>query len=216
MLKTIVISNEHLSGTNYLLTLERRIDFLPGQVIGVTLGEIAPRLYSIASGTQDDFLRILYSLKPDGVLTPLLASLKKGDELSHTKARGTFLNTKKKSVWIATGTGIAPFISMTRSDLALDQYVETLLHGTREAFHFESDLFIKLLGPKYKRYVSRDPKASPELMQGRVTDNLKALNTLDKQAEYYLCGKAEMVVEVRDLLIEKGIEFSKIKSEIYF
>jgi ferredoxin--NADP+ reductase len=33
---------------------------------------------------------------------------------------------------------------------------------------------------------------------------------------YYLCGKALMVVEVRDLLISRGIPFENILSEIYF
>ena len=34
--------------------------------------------------------------------------------------------------------------------------------------------------------------------------------------KYYLCGSAEMVVEIRDILIEKGIPFDRIISEIYF
>ena len=33
---------------------------------------------------------------------------------------------------------------------------------------------------------------------------------------YYLCGSADMVVEVRDILIGKGIPFGHIISEIYF
>jgi ferredoxin--NADP+ reductase len=34
--------------------------------------------------------------------------------------------------------------------------------------------------------------------------------------KYYLCGKALMVVEVRDLLIEKGVDYANIIAEIYF
>jgi ferredoxin--NADP+ reductase len=34
--------------------------------------------------------------------------------------------------------------------------------------------------------------------------------------KYYLCGSAEMVVDVRDILIAKGIPYEQIFAEIYF
>lgn len=216
MIQAKVLSNECLDGENYLLTLERKIDFLPGQVIAVTLGDIAPRLYSIASGVNDDFIQILYTINPQGVLTPKLASLKVGERLHYSKARGTFLNEKKDSIWLATGTGIAPFVSMARSDLEFDRYVKALVHGTRGPYHFGADLFKKLLGSKYVRYVSGPQLEVDDSKPGRIGSYFDDEYMFDRKAEYYLCGKAEMVVEMRDLLIGKGIDYSKIKSEIYF
>ncbi len=216
MIQAKVLSNECLDGGNYLLTLERKIDFLPGQVIAVTLGDIPPRLYSIASGVNDDFIQILYSINPQGVLTPKLASLQVEESLSYSKARGTFLNDKKDSIWLATGTGIAPFVSMARSDLEIDRYVKALVHGTRGPYHFGADLFKKLLGIKYERYVSGHLSEVNDSKRGRIGSSFEDSRMIDRNAEYYLCGKAEMVVEMRDLLIGKGIEYSKIKSEIYF
>ena len=43
-----------------------------------------------------------------------------------------------------------------------------------------------------------------------------AKHSLDPVLKYYLCGSAEMVVDTRDILIEKGIPFENIVSEIYF
>jgi ferredoxin--NADP+ reductase len=51
---------------------------------------------------------------------------------------------------------------------------------------------------------------------GRVTDYLKTLENLPKDCPFFLCGKALMVVEVRDLLIAKGVPYEKIMAEIYF
>jgi len=216
MILAKIISNRQISENIYLLTLERKIDFLPGQVISLSINNIPPRYYSIASGTDDDFIDILYTVKKEGVLTPQLIKLKKDDKISYSPARGTFLNAQKKAVWIATGTGIAPFISMARSDKNFQNYLGGLYHGTTLDFHYGSDFFAQTLTHKYFRFSSQKENISPQIIKGRVTDRIKAQENLDKSADYYLCGKAEMVVEVRDLLIQKGIPFSAIKSEIYF
>jgi len=42
------------------------------------------------------------------------------------------------------------------------------------------------------------------------------LNETFPDVMYYLCGKALMVVEVRDLLIEKGVRYENMLAEIYF
>jgi ferredoxin--NADP+ reductase len=36
------------------------------------------------------------------------------------------------------------------------------------------------------------------------------------KVKYFICGQALMVVEIRDLLIQKGIPFENIMAEIYF
>jgi len=51
---------------------------------------------------------------------------------------------------------------------------------------------------------------------GRVTSYLKDLVDIPIDINYYLCGKALMVVEVRDLLISRGVPYQNILAEIYF
>ena len=90
-----------------------------------------------------------------------------------------------------------------------------LIYGNRylEQFHFHEE-FSHQLGNKYIRCCSGED--DPGVFHGRVTAYLQEQDHLDPELKYYLCGSAEMVVDTRDLLIEKGIPFDQIISEIYF
>jgi len=208
----VVGSNEEIASGVFLLTFPRDFDFLPGQVIGISVEKDGPRrLYSIASGIQDAEIGILYNVVDEGYLTPKLSDLQPGDLLWITEPRGEFLYDEDPGVWIATGTGIAPFYSMFRSGKHQDKI---LIHGERylERFYFY-DEFSEHFGEQYIRCCTAEEDES--VFPGRVTDYLAA-QELPASHKYYLCGRAEMVVETRDLLIEKGIPFNHIISEIYF
>jgi len=116
------------------------------------------------------------------------------------------------AVWIATGTGITPFYSMLRSGKADGK---VLIHGNRylEQFHFYDD-FHSAMGEDYIRCCSGE--TSDGVFHGRVTRYLTGHPGLDPDIKYYLCGSAEMVVDTRDILIDQGIPFDQIISEIYF
>ncbi len=204
---------EELSEGIYLIGFKRNFAFRAGQVIGIAMEENGPRrLYSICSGEQEQEILILYKVVDEGFLTPQLSDLEIGDTIWITIAGGEFTGDKDPAVWIATGTGIAPFYSMLRSGLGENK---TLLHGNRylEQFNF-FDEFQEALGQEYIRCCSAE--VSEEVYQGRVTGYLEAQEELNPALKYYLCGSADMVVEVRDLLISKGIPFGNIISEIYF
>ncbi len=204
---------EEISANHYLIGFLRSFEFRAGQVIGIALEEQGPRrLYSICSGEKDPEVWILYNVIEEGFLTPKMSSLEKGDTIWITEPRGSFTGSSSPAVWMATGTGIAPFYSMFRSGLSEGK---TLIHGTRylEQFHFY-DEFSEILGPNYIRCCSAE--YGDRIYHGRVTRYLNELESIDPALIYYLCGSAEMVVETRDILIFKGIPFDQIKSEIYF
>ena len=67
----------------------------------------------------------------------------------------------------------------------------------------------------YDKHLGIESGEHDAVYPGRVTDYLRSVNHLPEDYKYYLCGRAEMVVEARDILIEKGIPFSSIVSEIY-
>lgn len=207
-----VYRNNEISEGAYLLSFKRNFNFVAGQVValGVT-PTIAPRLYSIASGETDEFIEILYSEKLDGSLTPMLSLLKPGDNLMVSEPFGTFTQTSKSGVYIAAGTGIAPFMSRIRSAKAENP---TVIHGASypEFFYYSKEL--ESFGRNYIRCCSRC--SDHQLFQGRVTDYVKQWSNLDHNKKYYLCGSAEMVVETRDALIAKGVPFANINAEIYF
>lgn len=196
-----------------LLGFKRDFDFEPGQVLGVATEEDGPRrLYSICSGNRDEEVVLLFNVIDEGFLTPRLAVLEQGDPLWITEPRGTFTCSPGPAVWIATGTGIAPFYSMFRSGLSPGK---RMIHGARYLEHFLFyDEFDAVLGDRYIRCCTGEE--DPAVYPGRVTRYLQDQPQLDPQVKYYLCGSAEMVVDTRDVLIGKGVPFERIISEIYF
>ncbi|MBN1338380.1 MAG: hypothetical protein JXA03_03605 [Bacteroidales bacterium] len=204
---------EEISPGVCLLSFDKRFDFRPGQLLGLSVLENeTQRLYSIASGGHDRDFQILFDVMHHGHLTPRLAVLKKGDTVFVSGPFGRFFGTLEPAYWVATGTGIAPFVSMFQSGLARNKI---LLHGgrTRSSFYFQDD-FLPAFSGNYIRCCSGED--FEEYFCGRVTDFLLQQNELPLTHLYYLCGRAEMVVEARDILISKGIHFDRILSEIYF
>jgi ferredoxin/flavodoxin---NADP+ reductase len=208
-----VTQNKIIAPNAWLLTFPRFFDFIPGQVMGITLNSNdEPRLYSIASGNNQDEIWILYTKKPDGLLTPPLSVAQPGDTILITEPFGNFICKEEKAIWIATGTGIAPFASMIFSGHFPNK---TLIQGHRskDGLYF-MDLFEEKMGSNYHPCCSREPHDG--CFDGRVSAFLEKQESLDPNIPYYLCGVAEMVVDVRDLLISRGVPYNKIMAEIFF
>jgi ferredoxin--NADP+ reductase len=209
-----VDSNVEIARDVYVLSYLRTHAFVAGQVVGISIVEGAePRLYSIASGNQDDMISLLYNIKPDGEVSPSLAVIQAGDTLFVSAPFGSFYGTAKPAVFIASGTGVAPFASMLRSGLNKDKM---LIHGGRmlESFYFKDELTEVLGQENYIRCCSQE--TGDNVYEGRLTKYIRDHEDLKPDIKYYLCGLAEMVVETRDLLIEKGVPYENIIAEIYF
>ena len=207
-----ILENLKITDNSYIISFKREINFIPGQVIGIFHGIYnTRRIYSIASGNKEENIRILYKINPHGLITPLLARLKKGDKLKISEPFGSFGVKKEKGICIATGTGIAPFASMYFSGM-LDN--KLLLHGSRtyNEFYFQQDLLN--LSNNYIRCCSEEDIQG--CFHGRVTNYVDEVLPINTNINYYLCGKAEMVVEMRDKLIDRGVSFNRIFAEIYF
>ena len=211
--QTVVTAFRELTPHASLLTFKRKWSFEAGQVVGVAIGiGDNPRMYSLSGSTHDKDGEILFDVRPEGTLTPRLNKLRVGDKLLVSEPFGEFIGTHKPAWWIATGTGIAPFASMLRSGFGEHK---KLIHGGSfsNSFYFE-DEFKTALGNDYIRCCSQ--QTGEGLFPGRVTDWLTTQTDLPTDIIYYLCGKAEMVVDVRDLLISRHVPFDNIQSEIFF
>ena len=212
LLEATLTRHDEISPGVFVIGFIRQHEFLPGQAIKLGLDqEHPPRIYSICSGTNDDELCVLFNIKEDGFLTPRLAKLKAGDTVYASAPYGTFLGKNEPAWWIATGTGIAPFRSMLRSGMGENKQ---LVHGVRHLnqFYFSKE-FENALGEDYHCCCSAE--AMDGVYSGRVTGFVRE-RKLPIDHTYYICGQATMAVEVRDLLIAKGIPFEKIMTEIYF
>ena len=207
-----ITGNEEISPGVHILSFPRNFDFIPGQVVKIGIDkEHPPRIYSVCSGNHEKEIRVLFNIKEDGYLTPKLASLIPGEKILASKPYGSFLGSHEPAWWIATGTGVAPFYSMFRSGWFENK---KLIHGASflNQFYFE-DEWEWALGKDYIRCCSRE--SSCDVYPGRVTKYLSEAEQLPN-LKYYICGKALAVVEIRDLLIEKGISYEDIVAEIYF
>ncbi|HUX52991.1 MAG TPA: hypothetical protein VMV56_01115 [Williamwhitmania sp.] len=208
-----VVKLDRIGPNGYLLTTIRPFEFTPGQVVKLTTDKtIAPRLYSIASGSSEATLKFLFDLKNEGELTPKLLMLQPGDKVWMSEPFGEFVCDEKPAIWVASGTGIAPFLSMALSG---NTHNKKLVHGVRyaENFFFHEEMR-ELLHDNYIQCLSGE--ARDGTFHGRVTDFLKQDEALSLNIKYYLCGNPEMVVDARDILLARGVIYDNIHAEIYF
>lgn len=212
-LSPVIITNRtEIAPSVFLISFRRDFSFVPGQVLALAMQPTDQyRFYSIASGMQDPEVKLLFDLKPGGQLTPALAGVNPGDTIYCSMPTGNFYGTAKPAVWIAAGTGIAPFLSMWRSGLKRDKM---LLHSGRflHSFYFEEEF--KSLENNYIRCCTRENDEG--VYFGRINKWIGEQKKLPNDRRYFLCGSAEMVVDTRDALIEKGISYENIIAEIYF
>ncbi len=102
------------TGQLFELQLERGdLDFEPGHCVALFDNGEESRPYSIASGTEEGTLRFLIRRVPEGPVSNWLADRKAGDPVRASDPFGWFQpgrsEANEESVFIATGTGIAPF-----------------------------------------------------------------------------------------------------------
>lgn len=207
-----------------LLRLACEWDFIPGQMISLQRDrDMPPRLYSIASPPGRGTIDILYNPVPGGELTSYMQGLVAGESILAGPPRGEFCDEPDSaSVWIANGTGVAPFLSLYLSGMGA---AKTLIQGAR----WPEDLYGQehwLAGREGFRYIpccsdrdaadSCEPPLKQRIYGGRLTHWLQGEASLDRDAQYYLCGSEQMVIQVRQILMSRGIPFSRIISEIYF
>lgn len=211
--KLTVISQESTAPGAFVLRFPKRAPFRAGQMVALTTDPAAaPRYYSIASGEDEPFIEVLYTVVEEGELTPRLSSLREGDALYVSAPTGEFVDRPGPAWWIAAGTGVAPFVSMVRSGLTEEKL---LVHGARtpDGFHY-AGLLSRALGNRYVRCCSGGTASG--LYAGRLTAWLSERGEFPPEAMFFLCGGSSMVVDVRDILIGRGVRFDRIVSEIYF
>lgn len=198
------------------LQLERgNVAFEPGACMALFNADGDSRPYSISAGTQENVLRFLIRRVPNGRVSHWLALRKPGDMVEASEPFGWFrpgrsTPTGERCVFIATGTGIAPFLSHLRSNSA--QPPERCLYGVRHlADAFALDELERLNG--FRLAVSRG--SGHDYFHGRVTGLLGQI-PLDEASHYYLCGLDTMIEETSQWLEANGIDFTHIHREIFF
>jgi ferredoxin--NADP+ reductase len=211
--------------------------FEPGQFVQVGLprGEPDPggrtrferRSYSIASSPlRPESVELYLARVDDGRFSPRLWGLQPGDRLwMDPEPKGRFvlgeIAPESELVLVATGTGLAPFVSMLRRWRGAERWSRvTLIHGVRlpEELTYREELEERARQDELVRYlpvVSRAPAGSSWTgIRGRVQLALEpeAFHSLSGRAldpgrcHVFLCGNPDMIRDVRALLEPRGFQ----------
>jgi ferredoxin-NADP reductase len=205
-------------------------DFVPGQWLSVKAntpdGEEMTRAYSIASppaGTE----RLAFCLNrvDEGFMSNYLCNLDEGAEIKFQGPFGNFTlhPPHRDTIFIATGTGVAPFRSMLHWLLADPERQQGrefwLVFGSRR----EQDLYYRdefsALAAKHDNFhflptLSRPPEDWQGL-RGYVQEHVPEIVGERNDMHAYICGLDKMVKANRELLKGLGWERTAIRYERY-
>ena len=195
------------------------------------LNEDIFRAYSIVSSPFDEILEFFSIVIPDGAFTSQLQHLQVGDELLLNTMPFGFLTLARyqkplpKDLWLlATGTGLAPFLSMLQDLKTWQDYEHIVLaYSARSAAELAYVEKIKNLQEDFGSLVDNPaqlifiPIVTREPIEGALTERLPKLlldGTLQERAgialdidstHIMLCGNPEMVEDTKETLKSLGL-----------
>ncbi|MGA2697324.1 MAG: FAD-dependent oxidoreductase [Terriglobales bacterium] len=209
-----------------------RFGFVAGQWLSVkhtkanNQGEEITRAYSIASPPAENS-RFAFCLNrvEDGFMSNYLCDLREGDEIEFQGPFGDFIlrPPMRDTLFIATGTGIAPFRGMLHWLLADETRHQgktlTLIFGNRtEKDIYYNEEFLKLAAERENfRYLPTLSRADDnwEGLRGYVQEHLPDIAAGRTDAHAYICGLDKMVKANRELLKSLGWDRKSILYEKY-
>ncbi|WGV12294.1 ferredoxin--NADP reductase [Psychrobacter maritimus] len=199
------------------------------------LNEDIFRAYSIVSSPFDEVLEFFSIVIPDGAFTSQLQHLEVGDELLLNTMPFGFLTLARyqkplpKDLWLlATGTGLAPFLSMLQDLKTWEDYEHIILaysaRSTEELAYIEK---IESLQEEFGSLVDNPAKlifipiVTREPVEGALTERLPKLlldGTLQERAgialdidstHVMLCGNPDMVEDTKETLKSLGLVMNR-------
>ena len=201
-------------------------------------GKPLMRAYSVASPNHDDHLEFFSIKVPNGPLTSRLQHLKPGDEvIIGSKAVGSLviddLRPGKRVFLLATGTGLAPFMSIIQDPETYERFEQVILiHGVRQVSELAyADLIERglpeheFLGEFVKGKLLYYPTVTREPFrhQGRLTELLDSgklcqdlgIAPLNPQTDRaMICGNAAMLEDSCKVLDRHGLKISPRQGEL--
>jgi ferredoxin/flavodoxin---NADP+ reductase len=218
-----VVENRHWTDVLFSLRVEApQIRFEAGQFVRIALEEELARPFSFVNPPQDPVLEFYGIVVPEGPLSPRLEKLRAGDRLLVATNPAGFLVLGEvpdaETLWlVSTGTGIAPFLSILRTQTPWRRFPRVVLvHAVRYARELA---YRETIGEilrshhnvfQYVTFVSREP--APGSLAGRIPAALRdgRLETaagvkIDQRSHVMLCGNPEMLKDATAALMERGL-----------
>jgi len=223
-------------------------DFQAGQFVALGLTPDAPRCaaatdefeppkpdkllrraYSIASSSTEDTIEFYITLVHSGQLTPRIFELKIGDKIwMGKKAVGMFtldqIEDERNVILIATGTGVAPYMSMLRSNALKRKGKIIVLHGAANSWDLgyssELKLLASMFGNFYYHPTITEPNKEPsgwdgdtrfigDIWESGLIDEIAGSKPMPENTDVFLCGNPKMVDGMKELLYADGFKDHK-------
>lgn len=222
-----VIHNDKFMSVSFELIEPLQMDFIAGQYVSIKVDAAGTRRsYSITSRPDITHgFELVIDVTPGGVGTTFLQTIPLGTEVEVLGPLGSFViapdPSEKAVVFVATGSGIAPFRSMILDLLQVKRDTRPIIlyWGVRyvDSLFWENefqDIVESYPNFSFHPVISRAADGWT-LCRGRVTDCLTH-HALPEDAGYYLCGGKPMIESVVQLLTERGIAPEHIHHEKFF
>lgn len=227
-------------------------DFVSGQFVSLALPASSPRVvdatpdpekfeadkmikrvYSIASSSKSkQFIEFYISLVRSGALTPRLFALNIGDRIELGKKMVGMFTLEQvpedhNIVLVATGTGVAPYVSMLRSNI-LDGGTRKIavIHGAANSWDlgYSSELMLlENISDRFKyipTIIDAENEVAPWNGDTRFVQDIWAAGTIEEawgikpmpdNTHVFLCGNPKMVESMFELLEKDGFKEHKRK-----
>jgi ferredoxin-NADP reductase len=216
--------------------LENPFPFEPGQYATLGLvGSDGPKLIqrpmSVSSSADDlSEYEFFIRLVDAGGFTPLLWQRSVGDPINIKGPKGKFLlqDDGRRALFVASGTGLAPFISMIETLRARGQRRDiVLLHGVSYPYDLawrEQLTSLEEDGEMPLRYVATvsRPGDSPDWsgptgrVEAIVEGQMEGLALTPENTTVYLCGNPDMITAVDEIATRRGFPPEQVRKELYW
>jgi len=219
---------------SFTMTRPAHFKFTAGQFarIGLKVGEeLVVRAYSVVSSPFDETLEFFSIVVPDGAFTSNLQYLKVGDELYLEKIPYGYLTLARyqqplpHDLWLlATGTGLAPFLSMLQDFDTWSKYQKiNLVYSVRTAAELAYVDRIQEIaetfgeghnGFKFIPIITRDPSAPlhdrlPILIENSELEKSAGIELNPSTSHVMLCGNPQMVDDTKEALKRRGLTMNR-------
>ncbi len=222
-----VLENIHWTQNLFSLRIEAPVDeFKAGQFTSLGLdieGERTARPYSFLSAPGEQPLEFFFYTATDGVLSNAMVALAPGDEIFVKREANGFFTLEEvpssRDLWLlGTGTGIAPYFSMLKTDEPWERFERVVLvHAVRQDSDLRYQALIEELSMTYgdrfvfQAFVSREEIEGtlygriPEAITRGELETATGIEISAEHSQFMLCGNPDMVADTTEALKGRGL-----------
>jgi len=193
--------------------------------------KLIKRAYSIASSSTQQHLEFYITLVHSGSLTPRIFNLKHGGRIMMgKKAAGMFtldeIPADQNIALIATGTGVAPYMSMLRSNALKRKGNIMVIHGAANSWDLGYSSELRLLANMFDNFSyyptitepgnepsgwAGDTRFIEEIWKSGLAKEKWGFAPAPENTHVFLCGNPRMVTSMKELLAVDGFKEHKRK-----